>query len=390
MTETKQRSRLEAGTVWNHVDHVLNQVNPSLNQKLGITLRPITNWDKTGVNKMDAPLYFAIEILNLNDNQTKVQDISFLAFSVGYSTWEGLCIFVDELGPMDTSQERPHDQLYLQILAKIAVRLGSSRLTWKRCYPPVPSWYQSNPSVGPPDILDELHIFHMDQAAMEAYADYLVPSTSSSTKISLDRSSLEEQSRRAMMESSSSNNKFSIRLAEANSLEDAQAMERLVKGLAIYVKEPLEDIHCDANDYLIDGSGNHPLYYTFLLETTSTSDITKNDTTDATKQVCGIAVVYFGHSNKSGRYLYLEDLYVDQAYQHQGAGSLTLRMLTILALKLQCESFQWLALDWNAPALDLYQNKMGAKIQEGKKVTRYTDSKLKEFADGFSSTLAGM
>merc|ERR1712232_79579 len=133
--------------------------------------------------------------------------------------------------------------------------------------------------------------------------------------------SLEEQSRRAMMESSSSNNKFSIRLAEANSLEDAQAMERLVKGQAIYVKEPLEDIHCNANDYLIDGSGNHPLYYTFLLETTSTSDITKNDTTDATKQVCGIAVVYFGHSNKSGRYLYLEDLYVDQAYQHQGAKS---------------------------------------------------------------------
>jgi len=285
-------------------------------------------------------------------------------------------------GPMDaiSQHQDPNDELYfLQILAKIAVRLGSSRLTWKQYYPPVPSWYdQVNPSVGPPDILKELHLFHMDEAAMKAYVvdyyhHYYSAPSDSSTSISLDRSSVEEQSRRAILVSSSSNTKFSIRLAEANNLEDAEAMEQLVKGLATYVKEPLEDIHCDAKDYLMDGSGNHPLYYTFLLESMDhISEVTannNNNTLEASKkQACGIAVVYFGYSNKSdGRYLYLEDLYVDQAYQHQGAGSLALRMLTILALKLKCESFQWLALDWNQPALDLYQNKMGAKIQEGKK-----------------------
>ena len=163
--------------------------------------------------------------------------------------------------------------------------------------------------------------------------------------------------------------------------------------MAIYVKEPLEDIQCDASNYLIDGSGSHPLYFSFLLET----DMDDNENLDKTSvtqeptmQTCGIAVVYFGHSFKGGRYLYLEDLYVDQAYQHQGAGSLALKVLTALALQMKCQSFQRLALDWNQPALDLYQNKMGAKIQEGKKVTRYTDNKLKEFADGFSTTLAGM
>lgn len=385
MSDTSKRILLDSNAVWKHVNQVLDEVNPSLREKLGISLRPITDWKGTSGSKIDLPLYFGIEIVSSGGEQNsggeqKTDQASFLSFYVGYSTWEGLCVFVDQL----REDKDPNDQLYLQVLAKICLCLGSRRLTWKRCYPPVPSWYQANKSVGPPDILVELHALHMDQDAMRAYVNFSEPpSTSSSNSISLNRSLMEEQSRDAILEASSNKNtKFTMRLAEASNVGDAQAMESMVKGLAIYVKEPLEDIHCNADDYLIDGSGNHPLYYTFLLETS----------TDANeKQVCGIAVVYFGYSYKSsGRYLYLEDLYVDQAYQHQGAGSLALRMLTILALKMNCESFQWLALDWNKPALDLYQNKIGAKIQEGKKVSRYTGSKLKDFADAFLSTLAAM
>mmetsp|Transcript_34342 Transcript_34342/g.83341 ORF Transcript_34342/g.83341 Transcript_34342/m.83341 type:complete len:400 (+) Transcript_34342:168-1367(+) len=394
--ETPQRSPLEANTVWKHVNHVLEEVNPSLTEKLGISLRPITDWKESfkGDNQsLDAPLYFGIELVNTG-NEKKKDQISFLSFYIGYSTWEGLCVFVDELGQMDNNSQNDYDainkdQLFLQILAKIAVRLGSKRLTWKR-RPPHPTWYQSNP-VGPPSILEELHIFHMDQEAMKVYVNHDSSEPSlSSTVPSLDRSSVEVQSK-TILESSSfaSHNKFSMRLANANNLQDAQAMHRLVEGLAIYVKEPLEDIHCDASDYLVDGSGSHPLYYTFLLETPEETDSNKSGPEPA-KLTCGNAIVYFGHSYKGGRYLYLEDLYVDQAYQHQGAGSLALKVLTTLALKMNCQSFQWLALDWNQPALDLYQKKMGAKIQEGKKVTRYTDRKLKEFADGFSKTLVEM
>ncbi|CAJ1948499.1 unnamed protein product [Cylindrotheca closterium] len=399
------RAPLEAIMVWDHVNQVLEEVNPNLKDKLGISFRPITNWKETfhQQDRVDAPLYFGIEIVNTDgdDDNTKTDELSFLSFYIGYSTWEGLCVFVDELGQIDVvSEYSKKDQLFLQVLAKIAVRLGSKRLTWKR-RPPHPSWYGTNP-VGPPDILDELHIFHMDQEAMKTYVNYYDEDSSlgrqqqpiKRSTISLDRSSVEAQSKTILESSSASQNncnkKFSMRLANANHLQDAHAMEQMVKGLAVYVKEPLEDIQCDANDYLIDGSGSHPLYYSFLLETkTTTTEL--NDTSDpARRQTCGIAVVYFGHSHQGGRYLYLEDLYVDQAYQHQGAGSMALKALTKLALQMNCQSFQWLALDWNQPALDLYQNKVGAKIQEKKKVTRYTDSKLKDFANGFSSTLAGM
>eukprot|EP00526_Cylindrotheca_closterium_P012767 CAMPEP_0113614054 /NCGR_PEP_ID=MMETSP0017_2-20120614/6963_1 /TAXON_ID=2856 /ORGANISM="Cylindrotheca closterium" /LENGTH=447 /DNA_ID=CAMNT_0000523199 /DNA_START=50 /DNA_END=1394 /DNA_ORIENTATION=+ /assembly_acc=CAM_ASM_000147 len=392
--ETPQRSPLEANTVWKHVNHVLEEVNPSLTEKLGISLRPITDWKESfkGDNQsLDAPLYFGIELVNTG-NEKKKDQISFLSFYIGYSTWEGLCVFVDELGQMDNNSQNDYDainkdQLFLPNLGQDCgpTRFQTSDLETTSSSS---NLVQSNP-VGPPSILEELHIFHMDQEAMKVYVNHDSSEPSlSSTVPSLDRSSVEVQSK-TILESSSfaSHNKFSMRLANANNLQDAQAMHRLVEGLAIYVKEPLEDIHCDASDYLVDGSGSHPLYYTFLLETE------ENDTkpgSEPAKLACGNAIVYFGHSHKGGRYLYLEDLYVDQAYQHQGAGSLALKALTTLALKMNCQSFQWLALDWNQPALDLYQNKMGAKIQEGKKVTRYTDRKLKEFADGFSKTLAEM
>mmetsp|Transcript_34346 Transcript_34346/g.83365 ORF Transcript_34346/g.83365 Transcript_34346/m.83365 type:complete len:395 (+) Transcript_34346:201-1385(+) len=390
-TQETERSPLEGTMVWS-LKHVLYEVNPTLTEKLGISLRPIMNWKETfkGDSQWDAPLYFGIEIVNTTASHETMDQISFLSFYIGYSTWEGLCVFVDELGhQMDNGQnDAAKDQLFLQILAMIAVRLGSKRLTWKG-RPPHPSWYDSNP-VGPPDILEELHIFHMDQEAMKVYVNHDSSEPSlSSTVPSLDRSSVEVQSK-TILESSSfaSHNKFSMRLANANNLQDAQAMHRLVEGLAIYVKEPLEDIHCDASNYLVDGSSSHPLYYCFLLETEK--DRNSDGSEPAKKLPCGIGVVYFGHSHKGGRYLYLEDLYVDESYQHQGAGSLALKVLTTLALQMNCQSFQWLALDWNQPALDLYQIKMGAKIQEGKKVTRYTDNKLKEFANGFSTTLEGM
>lgn len=391
------RTPLEPATVWQHVNDVLDEINPSIAEKLGIRLRPITDWaavegGSKDSSRPEAPLYFGLQIVNTDGHTNKgpspdTNEVSFISFYVGYSTWEGLCVFVDQLGG---TGHQGNKQLFLQILAKIAIRTGSKRLTWK-AYPPHPDWYQFNP-VGPPDILDDLHILQLDRMGMEAYVDYS-PGERAPT-LPLDRSSVEEQSK-AVLESpqfNESSENFSIRLARADNADDANAMERLVKGLAVYAREPLEDIHCDAQDYLVDGSGNYPIYYCFLLEPLSDNGngSPMSGEENGANQARGIAVVYFGHSHESGRFLYLEDLYVDEAYRHRGAGRLALKMLTTLGLAMGCNSFQWLALEWNKPALDLYQNKMGAKIQEGKKVTRFTGDKLKEFAASFSSTLEGI
>lgn len=397
---SSSRIPLEPATVWHHVNDVLKEINPSLTEKLGMYLRPITDWEDAfkgskNSSPVDAPLYFGLQIVNTGDDadKTPLSDLSFISFFVGYSTWEGLCIFVDQLGQ---TGDPAKEHLFLQILAKIAVRHGSKRLTWK-VSPPHSEWYQSNP-IGPPDVLQDLHIFRMDRTAMEALVDDDSPKEQTAPAMSLDRPSVEARIQ-AILESPSCtknrNDKFAIRLVRSNHAEDADAMERLVKGLAVYTKEPLEDIHCDAKDYLVDGRGNYPIYYCFLIEpfseTPNGSTVNaKKSGEDARNSAVGIAVVYFGHSHESGRFLYLEDLYVEEAYRHQGAGSMVLKMLTALGLATGCNSFQWLALEWNKPALDFYQNKMGAKIQEGKKATRYTDKKLRDFAESYSSTLEGI
>jgi RimJ/RimL family protein N-acetyltransferase len=62
---------------------------------------------------------------------------------------------------------------------------------------------------------------------------------------------------------------------------------------------------------------------------------------------------------------------VEEAYRKQGVGSFALQSLTEIGLRLQCHSFCWLALEWNQPALDLY-NKIGAEVEPGLLTHRYT------------------
>ena len=73
----------------------------------------------------------------------------------------------------------------------------------------------------------------MDQEAMKAYANYDSSEPSkTSTTVTVDRSSVEAQSNTIMESSSStSHNKFSMRLANANNLQDAHAMEKNGQGI---------------------------------------------------------------------------------------------------------------------------------------------------------------
>jgi GNAT superfamily N-acetyltransferase len=59
--------------------------------------------------------------------------------------------------------------------------------------------------------------------------------------------------------------------------------------------------------------------------------------------------------------LYLEDLYVQDAYRGQGIGTALLQMLVALAQTRGYGRIEWSVLDWNEPAITFYQ-KMGATV----------------------------
>ncbi len=78
----------------------------------------------------------------------------------------------------------------------------------------------------------------------------------------------------------------------------------------------------------------------------------------------GFAVYFLNFSTWLGKDgLYLEDLYISPEHRGLGAGKCLLRYLAKLSLKMNCGRFEWNVLDWNEPAIRVYES-IGAKAQK--------------------------
>lgn len=169
---------------------------------------------------------------------------------------------------------------------------------------------------------------------------------------------------------------IALRLAGANDgvAADLQAITRLVQGLADFEKEP-DAVNMTAEHYQTDGfsSGCQTLFYCILLETTK-----KDDGGD--KYVFGMAFIYLGCTKADGRFLYLEDLFIEESYRSMGAGSAVMQTLATCAVALDCARVVWQALDWNTPALTFYR-KLGANVVDGLTTARFGAKDLERVAE---------
>jgi GNAT superfamily N-acetyltransferase len=77
--------------------------------------------------------------------------------------------------------------------------------------------------------------------------------------------------------------------------------------------------------------------------------------------------------------LYLEDLYVRQAYRGKGYGDAMLKKLAEIAVERHCGRFEWSVLDWNEPAINFYKAK-GAEIMPDWRICRVTGDALTALA----------
>lgn len=69
----------------------------------------------------------------------------------------------------------------------------------------------------------------------------------------------------------------------------------------------------------------------------------------------GFALFFHNFSTFLGRAgLYLEDLFILEAYRGRGYGKATLRELARIALERGCGRLEWCCLDWNQPSIDFY------------------------------------
>lgn len=192
------------------------------------------------------------------------------------------------------------------------------------------------------------------------------------------------------------------RLRLANCNDDINTICRLVQGLADFEKEP-DAVNVSSDHYRIDGalqpSSEQPIFYCILLESLVEADPTNGcpdpPATTESWYSCGMAFFWVGAKlpvKSSLRledrldqgeelFLYLEDLFIEQEYRGNGAGTCLMHALSNVAQSLNCERMVWQALDWNTPALTFYQEKIGAHIVKGLLSTRFANSSLDEFTE---------
>ena len=95
----------------------------------------------------------------------------------------------------------------------------------------------------------------------------------------------------------------------------------------------------------------------------------------------GYAVYFHNLSTFLGRKgLYLEDLYVRPAHRHGGCGRALLIAVARIAAARGCARFEWMALDWNTPAIDFYE-KLGATQMAEWRLLRVTGDALHKLAE---------
>ena len=88
------------------------------------------------------------------------------------------------------------------------------------------------------------------------------------------------------------------------------------------------------------------------------------------------AIYFFTFSTMVGkRGLWLEDLFVEGAYRGLGIGRALMGHLADVAMQHDCARFEWIVLDWNAPAIGFYK-RLGATMLPDWRICRLEEAQL--------------
>ena len=94
----------------------------------------------------------------------------------------------------------------------------------------------------------------------------------------------------------------------------------------------------------------------------------------------GFVLFFHNFSTFIGRPgIYIEDLFVEEAYRRRGFGGALLAHVAKLAAARGCGRLEWSVLDWNEPAVNFY-TKLGAMPMKEWTVFRVTGENLKRLA----------
>jgi diamine N-acetyltransferase len=80
-------------------------------------------------------------------------------------------------------------------------------------------------------------------------------------------------------------------------------------------------------------------------------------------ELVGFASYFFAYYSWSGKAIYLDDLYVKEAFRKKAVGSQLLDAIINIAKEEQCKKVRWQVSGWNLNAIEFYKS-MGAVIDD--------------------------
>ena len=292
---------------------------------------PPPQQNETAVDDSPPSNFFGIVAQTVESSSTTSYH-SFATFFLAYSTWDGRVLFRDfeKSSPIITSDtETSLSMLWFQLLAKIAVRLGCNRLVWSQ-YNQVAVFPHVQPETLPSWLTLHWDLPEMQQFTAGKTVSSSLHDTGSDLRTKFVHALEEVQS---PPQSNDTTVPFSLRLA---SQDDVPDITRLVRGLAKFENE-LDSVKVKPQESVVDGFGDLPLYYCVLLDCVDSNQKRRN--------ACGMAFCYIGHTYETGGFLYLEDLFLEEAFRGKGGGTMIMGALAAASQSLGCSKMVWQALD---------------------------------------------
>jgi len=148
-------------------------------------------------------------------------------------------------------------------------------------------------------------------------------------------------------------------------ISDAALLRTMIRELAEFERE-LELVTIGEEELERDGFGKNPRFRALIAEWDS--------------QPAGYALFFGYYSTWSGPGLFLEDLFVREAFRGRGIGKSLLAAVARIALEEQCYGIHWEVLDWNERAIELYKA-LGADFRDQWRPVLLTSEALRRLAE---------
>jgi GNAT superfamily N-acetyltransferase len=148
-------------------------------------------------------------------------------------------------------------------------------------------------------------------------------------------------------------------------IHDAALLRTMIRELADYEHE-LDLVTITEENLACDGFGENPRFRALIAEWG--------------EQAAGYALFFDYYSTWAGRGLFLEDLFVRQAFRTRGIGKALLAAMARIAVEEHCYGIHWEVLDWNEKAIELYKQ-LGATFRDQWRPVLLADEALRRLAE---------